>query len=81
MQKISLNGEWEFRQSSESTWKPAVVPGSVFTDLLRQDLIPDPFIGTNERAVQWVAEKDWEYRKTFTVPWEIFTETYIKLAF
>ncbi len=63
----SLNGEWQFRRVGEDEWRPAVVPGGVHTDLLALGLIPDPFVGDNERRVQWVAENDWEYRRYFAV--------------
>jgi len=43
----------------------AIVPGSVHLDLLREGLIPDPFFRENETEVQWVAENDWVYEKTF----------------
>jgi beta-mannosidase len=33
----------------------------VHRDLFRHGLIPDPFWGRNEREVQWVGERDWEY--------------------
>ena len=46
---------------------PATVPGCVHTDLLAADLIPEPYFGTNEKALQWIGENDWSYRTTFTV--------------
>lgn len=64
-QRISLEGRWEFRQVGDSVWRPADVPGCVHTDLLSCGLIEDPFYGRNERSLQWIGEKDWEYRKTF----------------
>lgn len=36
-------------------------------DLLALEKISDPFIGTNEKDVYWVAQTDWEYKKRFTV--------------
>lgn len=35
MNKISLNGKWEMRATDESVWHLAQVPGTVYTDLLR----------------------------------------------
>jgi beta-mannosidase len=53
----------EFREAgTEDVWMPAEVPGSVHTDLMAQGRIPDPFVADNELGVQWVAERDWEYR-------------------
>ncbi len=67
MQIQSLSGSWQFRRAGTDNWLPASVPGSVHTDLRAGDCIPDPFVGDNEQRVQWVAEADWEYRKTFSV--------------
>lgn len=69
--QISLNGEWAFRQVHTEAWKPATVPGCNYLDLLRLGEIPDPFVGTNESEVYWVAKADWEYRKEFSVPEEM----------
>ena len=61
----SLTGKWQFREAGTDEWLPAQVPGSVHTDLLALGRIPDPFVADNELRVQWVAERDWEYRLTF----------------
>jgi len=63
----SLNGQWQLRKIGSDEWLPAIVPGSVHTDLLAAGRIPDPFVGDNEKRVQWVAEHDWEYRRTFVL--------------
>jgi beta-mannosidase len=65
MQFQSLNGYWLLRQDGTENWLPAQVPGGVHTDLMAAGVIPDPFSGANEEKVQWVAEKDWEYRRYF----------------
>ena len=67
MNTQSLTGAWKFRQAGTEEWLPAAVPGGVHTDLMALERIPDPFVGDNERHVQWVAEADWEYRCRFLV--------------
>ena len=70
-----LNRNWEFRQidpapiphSDPAAWLPAQVPGHVHLDLMRNGVIPDPYLRMNERTVQWVDDADWEYRTTFEV--------------
>ncbi len=47
---------------------PATVPGEIHADLLDQGLIPDPFDGDNETAVQWVGSTDWCWTATFDWP-------------
>ncbi|MDO5104357.1 glycoside hydrolase family 2 protein [Capnocytophaga sp.] len=64
---ISMNSGWEFSQADQNQWRTAEIPGSVQTDLLKHNLLPDPFFGTNEKKIQWVEDLDWEYRKTFTL--------------
>ena len=62
-----LTGDWEFRQAGSEVWYKADVPGCVHTDLIANGLIEDPFYGRNEKSLQWVGEKDWEYRKIFRI--------------
>jgi beta-mannosidase len=44
---------------------PAIVPGVVHTDLVREGLIADPFDGDNETAQQWIGSTVWRYQTTF----------------
>jgi beta-mannosidase len=43
----------------------AAVPGVIHTDLLRAELIDDPFDGDNEAAQQWIGDTVWRYETTF----------------
>lgn len=65
--KKSLNGEWKFRAIGDVKWKNAVVPGCNYLDLMSNGDIPDPFIGLNEKEVEWVGRKDWEYERKFEI--------------
>jgi len=70
---VQLNHDWLFKQhyGSESATKfreTAKFPTNVHLDLLAHNLIPDPFIGTNEAEVQWVGDQTWVYRCSFTLP-------------
>ncbi len=73
MKAQSLTENWNFRKTDEQDWFLATVPGGVHTDLLNLGKIPDPFVGDNEKRVQWVAESDWEYRTEFDVLPELFS--------
>ncbi|MFE1645763.1 glycoside hydrolase family 2 protein [Microbacterium sp. P01] len=44
----------------------AEVPGCVHTDLLRADLIPDPYLDDNESALAWIGLVDWAYSTVFS---------------
>ena len=72
---VELRGPWSFRQATHGGkpattsdgWLPATVPGCVHTDLLANQKIADPFVGTNEKDQQWIEKADWEYRTTLNV--------------
>jgi len=81
MLSLSLSSTpWRFRDTATKTWLPAIVPGCVHTDLRRAGKIPDPFFGTNELALQWIEDRDWEYRTTFTVSAAMLTEEHVELV-
>ena len=52
--------DWQFEYNGK--WYPATVPGFIHTDLMANGLIPDPYYGTNEDSVRWVADEVWMYR-------------------
>lgn len=60
-------------------WIPATVPGDVRLDLLRINKIPDPVLGKNNEASQWVDEYDWWYRRDIelSAPPETGTRTFL----
>lgn len=75
-----LAGEWEFCPAESDSWLPAVVPGCVHADLLRNEKIPDPFWGTNEKNLLWIEDCDWHYRCRFDAAEPLFEEEYIELV-
>ena len=79
--KIPLHTGWQFREVGKATWHPAIVPGSVHTDLLTNKLIEDPFYRDNEQKLQWIGKTDWEYQTTFNVTPEILARDYVDLVF
>lgn len=60
---------WQYKESGEDTWSSSrpVEATEIYADLLHNEVIPDPFVDLNEKEVQWVAEKDWEYKTSFHV--------------
>ena len=46
---------------------PATVPGSIYTDLLRAGLIPDPYFEMNSLQCEWVKDRWWVYNTRFTI--------------
>jgi beta-mannosidase len=68
---IPISKGWTFKQADnlESVFLPvAQFPTNVHLDLIVNNLIKDPFVGKNERDVQWVGEAVWVYKTTFKGP-------------
>jgi len=76
-----LTVDWQFQQTGNSDWYPARVPGCIHLDLLNNKLIEDPFYRDNEAKVQWIENKDWDYRLIFDIPAEIFSKKHVQLIF
>ena len=64
---LILDKAWQFSESGKNNWKEAVVPGSVQRDLIRLGDLPDPFWGSNEKKMQWVEDKNWDFQTKFTL--------------
>ena len=65
MHKQSLPDSWELQSPDSTRWLAGAVPDCVHTDPRRYELIPNPFYGRNELDLQWIEERDWNYRLTF----------------
>lgn len=44
---------------------PASVPGGIYTDLSKADIIPNNFIGSNDVNNRWVGNQSVTYVKSF----------------
>lgn len=68
-----LEEEWRHQAAHEATptnlrgWLPGTVPGSVHHDLWQQGELPNPYFERNTLLMEWVPQRTWVYRKTFTI--------------
>jgi len=76
-----LDKNWTFHEQDEARWHPAKVPGEIYTDLLANKFIPDPFYRDNEKKLQWIEKEDWEYKTVFSAPAAISSKKKIELVF
>ncbi len=79
--RLGLNDGWQFRQVGKKDWHATKVPTSVHGALLVNNLIPDPFFGTNENDVQWIEKEDWEFQRTIDLDNETLSHKHIELLF
>ena len=89
---IPLNQGWHVRIDPADTqavreypqaasWLNATVPGSVQQDLIAAGIVPDPFIGRNEAAIQWAGLTGWEYRTTINATPALLARDHLDLVF
>lgn len=64
MQKILLNGEWTM--SGGEFICRGTIPGSVYSFLLQNDLMKDPYFGMNEAEAEKLLENDYTFSKCFS---------------
>ncbi|NML73671.1 glycoside hydrolase family 2 protein [Rhizobium sp. S-51] len=62
---IDLSGEWRLATAEGEHRTVIRLPGDVHSALQAAGIIPDPYFGRNEEAVQWVAEHDWTLERSF----------------
>lgn len=63
----TITKNWKFRQFGQEKWQDAVVPGTVYTDLLRNGCMEDPFWKDNENKAWELMDYDYEYEGQFTI--------------
>ena len=75
-----LNENWRMRRVGEAH-QPAVVPGTVYTDLLRNGNMEDPFWKDNEIRALPLMEDDYEYEICFDAREELLAQDRVLLHF
>lgn len=80
-QNTELKTGWQYRETKTEKWYAATVPGEIHTDLLNNKLIPDPYYRDNEKKLEWIEKKDWEYKTTFKVTPETLKKKNAELVF
>ncbi len=65
MNKILLNNNWTMRRTDSEDKLPATVPGSVYSDLLDNGQMENPFWKDNEIEALKLMDFDYEYETSF----------------
>lgn len=78
---LNLQEGWEVEVIDQTPRMTATVPGVVHQDLIANDIIPDPFYGTNELKVQWLDTAEFKYYHTLSIPAEFYQQESIRLEF
>jgi len=79
--EVNLNKNWQFKSTTTDIWQPAIVPGSVHTNLNKTKQIDNPFYANNEQKLQWIDSLNWEYQCQFNITQTIFEKKNIDIVF
>ncbi len=67
MTKIDLCGNWNLKNADSSEIYKSIIPGDIYSALIRNGKIPHPYKGRNELKVQWVGQQNWIYTRNFLI--------------
>ena len=81
MKKIELNNNWTMKKVGKSESINALVPGSVYGDLLSAGKMEDPFWKDNEDAALKLMDEDYEYILNFECDEDLLGKTGVLLVF
>lgn len=78
---ISLStAQWFVSNSNNSIVVPAQVPGGIYSDLRRNNVLKqDILFGKNDIAYRWVGNENWTYTTTFSIDHNIARSQSVKL--
>lgn len=80
MEKQCLNGRWILEPAEGGEALPCTIPGSIASALLDHGKMPDPYWRGNEEAVRPVFEKDYRFRRKFTVAPDAIAHRHVELC-
>lgn len=81
MELMTLHNHWKMHRSESDEWISAVVPGSVYGDLLREGRMEDPFWKDNEDEALKLMEYDYEYSTSFSCESKLLASDEVILRF
>lgn len=65
--RVETLSRFEAGLEGDTLLLPFEVPGTIQQALSSRHIIPDPFIGDNEKEVQWVSDRNWLISTTFEI--------------
>jgi len=78
---ISLDQNWIMKDRSWDNFIPASVPGDLYSDLLKEGKIEEPYYRDNELEALKLAEHTYEYQTTFSVDTNVLERDRVLLRF
>lgn len=81
MIRQNIDSGWSMRRVGDEAFSSAIVPGSVYTDMLRNGQMEDPFFKDNELKALKLMDEDYEYKAEFYCEDALLDKEHIILRF
>ncbi len=81
MKKVMLDKDWLMSSPSGENFIEASVPGSVYCDLLNNNMMEDPYWKDNEIEALKLMDRSYEYKKTFDCEADLLNQSDVMLVF
>ncbi|NOT36042.1 MAG: hypothetical protein HOP11_01540 [Saprospiraceae bacterium] len=65
--KILLVNNWEYKAETDSIWRPCAIPNSIYSILIKDKLIQDPFFGNHEEQLQNIGKQNYLFKTQFQI--------------
>ncbi|MCQ2499000.1 MAG: glycoside hydrolase family 2 protein [Lachnospiraceae bacterium] len=81
MKKVMLDKDWLMSSPSGENFIEASVPGSVYCDLLNNNMMEDPYWKDNEIEALKLMDRSYEYKKIFDYEADLLNQSDVMLVF
>lgn len=81
MSKLLLDGEWRLSSPQHPHIQThCQLPGDIHSALIKDKFLLHPYLGCNEKEVQWVGESDWKLSRNAFISEDMFSSQAIDLC-
>lgn len=77
----TLHDNWKMKEANTDNYISVTIPGSMYSALLENELIENPFYRDNEDEALKLSEKDYEFVTEFSIEDDILNSPYAVLKF
>ncbi|ESP02846.1 hypothetical protein LOTGIDRAFT_212346 [Lottia gigantea] len=77
---LNLNGRWDIINSNKGYRVSGIVPGSIYTALIANKTIDDPYYRDNDVQYKWIGRDDWTYTRLFEVSADVLSKQAVILV-
>ncbi|KAK6181469.1 hypothetical protein SNE40_009313 [Patella caerulea] len=77
---LNLNGEWRISNTDKKYNISGDVPGGIYTALIKNNIIGDPFYRDNDIKYRWIARENWTYSRKIYIEHDVLAEEKVVLV-